>query len=224
MVTSGPSAAREDYLKTIFHLAGEKGRLAHTTGVAEHLGVSKPSVTAMLKHLAEEGLVDYSPRRGVRLTPTGREATMRVIRRHRLLETFMVQILGLDWSEVHEEAEVLEHHLSDLIVEAIDRALGHPTEDPHGHPIPTAKGDLRERELTPLGAVFEGKRGTVREVHTHEAERLQRWNELGLVPGADFVMRKRQEMEDVMHIDVGDRVVVTGSEGVEGILVECVES
>ncbi len=224
VTTSGPSAAREDYLKTIFHLAGEKGHMARTAGVAEHLGVSKPSVSAMLKRLAEEGLVDYSPRRGVRLTPTGREATLRVIRRHRLLETFMVQILGLDWSEVHEEAEVLEHHLSDLIVEAIDRALGHPTEDPHGHPIPSAKGDLRERELTPLGAVFEGKRGTVREVHTHEAERLQRWNELGLVPGADFVMRKRQEMEDVMHIDVGDRVVVTGSEGVEGILVECVES
>ena len=218
------TTAQEDYLKAIFHLEGEEGRLAHTSDVAEHLGVSKPSVTTMVKRLAGEGLLEYSPRKGVRLTPTGREATLRVVRRHRLLETFMVQILGLDWSEVHEEAEILEHHLSDLLVEAIDRTLGYPTEDPHGTPIPSATGDLSERDLTPLGAVLEGERGTVREVHALEAERLQRWRELGLVPGAGFVMRKRQEMEDVMHIDIGDRVVVTGSEGVEGILVECVTS
>ena len=218
------TTAGEDYLRAIFRLQGKEGRLAHTTDVAESLGVSKPSVTAMLKRLAADGLLDYSPRKGVRLTPAGLEATLRVVRRHRLLETFMVQILGLDWSEVHQEANVLEHHLSDLMVEAIDRALGYPTEDPHGHPIPSAKGDLHERELTPLGAVPEGERGTVREVHALEAERLQRWSELGLVPGTGFVMRKRQEMEDVMHIDIGDRVIVTGSEGVEGILVECVAS
>ena len=219
MPNSGPSPAREDYLKAIYHL-GRGGRKVHTTELARALSVSKPSVTAMVKRLAGEGLVDYSPRRGVRLAQSGRDATMQVVRRHRLLETFLVEVLGLDWSEVHEEAEVLEHHLSDRMVDAIDRVLGHPREDPHGHPIPDAEGRLRQRDLTPLQDLGAGESGTVREVRTDTSERLQRWKELGLVPGADLCMRERQDLEDVMHIDIGDRTIVTGTEGVEGVFVE----
>ncbi|MHC4817920.1 MAG: metal-dependent transcriptional regulator, partial [Planctomycetota bacterium] len=192
----------------------------HTTELALHLGVSKPSVTAMVKRLAEAGWVDYSPRRGVRLTEEGRLATMQVVRRHRLLETFLVEVLGLDWSEVHAEAEVLEHHLSDRMVDAIDGVLGHPREDPHGHPIPDAAGRLRERALTPLGVLATGDRGTVREVRTDGAERLQRWKELGLVPGASIRMGERLELEDVMHLEIAGKAIVTGSEGVAGVFVE----
>jgi DtxR family Mn-dependent transcriptional regulator len=156
----------------------------------------------------------------VLLTEEGRKATMRVVRRHRLLETFLVRMLGLDWSEVHEEAEVLEHHLSDRMVNALDRALGHPTEDPHGHSIPDADGRLRERDLTPLEELAVGAKGTVREVNTDQPIRLQRWKTMGFVPGIPLAMLERHEFEDVMHIDVDGEVVVTGREGVTGILVE----
>jgi len=213
------SSASEDYLKAIFHL-GRDGGLVHTTDLARQLNVSKPSVTSMLKRLAGKGLVDYSPRRGVSLTEEGRLATMRVVRRHRLLETFLVDVLLLDWSEVHAEAEVLEHHLSPRMVDAIDRVLGHPSEDPHGHPIPDAQGRLRARELVPLVQLAAGERGTVREVRTAESARLQRWKELGLVPGAAVAMEAKQDLEDVMHVRVGDRELATGTEGVDGVFVE----
>lgn len=214
------SSANEDYLKAIFHLGREGDGRVHTTDVARHLGVSKPSVTSMLKRLAGKGLVDYSSRRGATLTEEGRLATMRVVRRHRLLETFLVEVLHLDWSEVHAEAEVLEHHLSARMVDAIDRLLGHPSEDPHGHPIPDAQGRLRTRELVPLGDLAAGERGTVREVRTAQSGRLQRWKELGLVPGAAVAMRSKQDLEDVMHVLVGDRELATGTEGVDGVFVE----
>jgi len=215
-----PTSAREDYLKAVFHLTRGGVERATTTGIARHLGVRKPSVTAMVKRLHEEGLVDYSPRQGVSLTEAGRVATMRVVRRHRLVELFLVEILGLDWSVVHEEAEILEHHLSDRLVAAIDRVLGHPTEDPHGHPIPADDASLERRELEELADVPAGARGTVRELRIEEAERLKRWKQLGLVPGARVSMIARQELEDVMHIDVDGRAIVTGTEGVEGVFVE----
>ncbi len=217
--TDSRSSSQQDYLKAVFHL-GRGGRRVLTTELARFLGVSKPSVTAMLKKLGEEGLVEYSPRQGVVLSAAGSVVAMRVVRRHRLVEAFLVRFLGLDWSEVHEEAEVLEHHLSDRMVEAIDRALGHPTEDPHGHPIPDENGSMRERPLQPLARMRSGEKGVVREVRTNEAERLHRFKELGLVPGSKIVMRARQELEDVMHLGIGERVVVTGSEGVEGVFVE----
>jgi len=211
--------AREDYLKAIFHLGRDGGRV-QTTQIARHLGVRNPSVTSMLKRLAADGLVDYAPGRGALLTDTGGQATMRVVRRHRLLETFLVEVLHLDWSEVHAEAEVLEHHLSPRMVEAIDRVLGSPAEDPHGHPIPDAEGRLRTRQLLPLAELAAGERGTVREVRTDAVERLQRWKELGLVPGAKVVVTRRQELEDVLHIETGAREFATGSEGVRGVFVE----
>lgn len=214
-----PTAAREDYLKAIYHL-GRGGHRVQTSELARVLGVSKPSVTSMVKRLAEQEFVEYSPRQGVVLSETGLAATMRVIRRHRLLEQFLVEVLHLDWSEVHEEAEVLEHHLSDRIVGAIDRLLGYPVEDPHGHPIPDADGNLDKRNLCPLLDMEPGERCTVRELRSDEKNRLQRWKELGLVPGAACRMGERRKLEDVMHIEVGENTIVTGSEGVDGVLVE----
>jgi DtxR family Mn-dependent transcriptional regulator len=221
--TSLQGTAREDYLKAIYHLEhpdqGERRRVT-TTELARHLGIRKPSVTSMVKRLADDGYVDYSPRRGVRLREDGRIVTMHILRRHRLLETFLVRVLGLDWSVVHDEAEVLEHHLSDRMVDAIDRVLGYPTEDPHGALIPDANAALRQRDLVPLSDLATGERGTVRELRDSEAARLRRWRELGLVPGAECRMAERHELEDVMRIEIGDETVVTGTEGVEGILVE----
>ena len=214
-----PTSAREDYLKAVFAL-GDGDRLVHTKELSESLKVSKPSVSAMLRRLADEGLVEYAPRKGVRLTEDGRLSTMQVVRRHRLLETFFVQVLGLDWSEVHQDAEILEHHLSERIVDAIDRVLEHPSEDPHGHPIPDADGALRQRDLSPLVELERGEQGRVREMRSEQTEHLRRWKELGLLPGVKFQMESKAEFEDVMHIRIGSRVIVTGSEGVEGVFVE----
>jgi DtxR family Mn-dependent transcriptional regulator len=172
--TVQPSAAREDYLKAIHHLSSP-GRLVPTAEIAAHLGVSKPSVSGMVKRLAEEGLVEHAPRQGVSLTPEGRRHSLLVVRRHRLLETFLVEVLGLDWSEVHQEAEVLEHHLSDRIVEAIDFRLGFPAEDPHGRPIPDADGNLAGRDLVALSELKRGETARVCEMRSERPERLQRW-------------------------------------------------
>ncbi|MHC4939624.1 MAG: metal-dependent transcriptional regulator [Planctomycetota bacterium] len=217
--TVQPSSAREDYLKAIYHLT-EGGERVSTSALAERLGVRDPSVTAMLKRLAASGLVDYEPRQGALLTEEGRISTMRVVRRHRLLETFLVEILDLDWSEVHEEAEVLEHHLSERIVDAMDHVLGHPFEDPHGHPIPDSDGTIRTRELVTLGGLPAGAIATVRELRSDEPERLVRWKELGLVPGARCKMLERRELEDVMRLDVNGEEFLSGSEGVDGVFVE----
>ncbi|MEM8883864.1 MAG: metal-dependent transcriptional regulator [Planctomycetota bacterium] len=214
-----PTSAREDYLKAIFHLTQE-GVPATTSALADRLGVRDPSASAMLKRLAQDGLVERPPRGGAQLTEAGRLATMRVVRRHRVLETFLVEILNLDWADVHDEAEVLEHHLSDRILDAMDHVLGHPVEDPHGHPIPESDGSLRTRALTPLEAMPVDAIGTVRELRGEEPERLRRWKTLGLVPGARCAMLARQELEDVMRLRVSGEEFVSGTEGLTGVYVE----
>jgi len=216
---SPPSSAREDYLKAIFHL-GLEGTRVTTSALADRLGVRDPSVSAMLKRLAAHGLVNYVPRSGAALTDTGRVACMRVVRRHRLLETFLVEILGLDWSEVHDEAEVLEHHLSDRFVDAMDHVLAHPGEDPHGHPIPDAAGEMPARALEPLENLPIGATATVRELRSDEPERLVRWKELRVVPGARAEMLERLELEDVMRLRVNGAEVLSGTEGLVGVFVE----
>ena len=140
------SRSKQDYLKAIYVLAPQGGGIS-TSSLAARLGVSAPSVTKMLGRLAGERLVRHTPRAGARLTPDGRRAAIEMVRRHRILETFLVRILGLDWSEVHEDAEVLEHHISDRVLEAIDRLVGHPAEDPHGHLIPDRHGRIVPRAL-----------------------------------------------------------------------------
>ena len=135
--------SKQDYLKALFHLAPE-GEAVTTSKLAGHLGVSAPSVTNMVTRLAAEGLVRHVPREGTRLTGPGRRSALAMVRRHRILETFLVRVLGLDWSEVHEDAEVLEHHVSDRVLEAIDRLMERPGEDPHGRPIPTVGRDGKE--------------------------------------------------------------------------------
>jgi DtxR family Mn-dependent transcriptional regulator len=211
-----PTSSEENYLKAIFLLPGAVG----TTALAQRLKVRKPSVTSMVKRLAESGLVEHSPRRGVRLTDPGRRAALQVLRRHRLLKALLVESLGLDPSEISEEAEILEHHLSDRLVEAMDWALGHPLEDPHGHQIPDSEGRLKERSLVPLESLEEGTRATVRELHSDASPRLSRWFELGLVPGATVVVDARREMDDVLAIRVADRTEVVGRGGLSGIFVE----
>jgi DtxR family Mn-dependent transcriptional regulator len=143
-----------------------------------------------------------------------------MVRRHRILETFLVRVLGLDWSEVHEDAEVLEHHVSERVLDAIDRLVGHPEEDPHGHLIPDRRGRMRHRALRPLSALAAGSRATVREIGDDDARRLARWKAAGLVPGAAVRVRAVDALDDVHEVEVGGRTLVSGRRGLEGVLVE----
>jgi DtxR family Mn-dependent transcriptional regulator len=213
------SRSKEDYLKALYTL-GLEGDQVGTSSLAARLSVSPPSVTDMLGRLAREGLVTHKPRGGSHLTPKGTREAMSTIRRHRILETFLVRVLGLDWSDVHEDAEVLEHHISDRVLEAIDRLIGHPAEDPHGHPIPDRHGRIRRRALAPLASMASGARAVVREIRDADRRRLTRWKQAGLVPGAAVRVVEVRAPDEVMVLEVEGRRLVTGSRALEGVMVQ----
>ena len=213
------SRSRGDYLKALYALAPEGGAVT-TSRLAAQLSVSAPSVTNMLGRLAGEGLVIHVPRAGATLTAKGRRRALALVRRHRILETFLVRVLGLDWAEVHEDAEILEHHVSERVLDAIDRLVGHPAEDPHGHAIPDRAGRMPRRALEPLASLPSGSRATVREILDHDGSRMARWKAAGLVPGARIRIRSSRQAEGVIEIEVAGRSFVTGSAGLEGVLVE----
>ncbi len=216
---TGLSRSKQDYLKALFTL-GPEGETATTSELARVLGVSSPSVTNMLARLASERLVTHTPRVGAQLSAEGRRQAIGLVRRHRILECFLVEVLGLDSSEVHDDAEVLEHHVSDRVLDAMDRLLGHPTEDPHGHPIPDARGRLPRRALAPLSAAGAGASVVVRETRDRDRGRLSRWKQLGLVPGAKVRVLEVRPSEGVHELDVDGRRLVTGTEALEGVRVE----
>ena len=211
--------SEQDYLKALYALS-PGGEPAPTSQLARRLAVSAPSVTNMLGRLAADGLVRHAPRAGARLTREGEREALAILRRHRILETFLVRVLGLDWAEAHEEAEVLEHGVSERVLAAIDHLIEHPSEDPHGHPIPDREGRLARRSLVPLASLPVGAGAVVREIRDRDRGRMSRWKETGLIPGARVRMRAVREVDDVFELEVSGRRVVTGSEGLDGVLVE----
>jgi DtxR family Mn-dependent transcriptional regulator len=214
-----PSQAAQDYLKAIHRLNGAEQTVS-PVDIAARLRVRAPSVTGMLKRLADAGWIVYEPGHGARLTPAGVAEARRVIRRHRLVELFLTRVLGLDWSEVDAEAEALEHAISPRLEQAIAAHLGEPLEDPHGHPIPTREGALARRDLQPLASFRAGQRALIREARDDSPERLRRWQALGLVPGASVLILRHQPLDDLYELQVGERVFPLGSEGLAGLLAE----
>ena len=186
------TAAMEDYLKTIYRLQ-QNGENVSTNALAGARGVRAASVTGMIKKLAALELVVYEPYQGVHLTDTGRRAALETVRHHRLLELFLTETLGFDWDEVHEEAERLEHHISEEVEARLFELLGHPTHDPHGDPIPTLSGDMPALELTPLDQLEPGERGVVARVRTQDAQSLRTLSEGGLTL---HLLLRRQEDRD----------------------------
>jgi DtxR family Mn-dependent transcriptional regulator len=173
----------ENYVKTIALIAGrdhETGDRVGTGELAAALNVSPGTVTGMLKTLSEASLATYTPYEGAKLTPTGRQLAMKVIRRHRLLELFLVQTLDMAWDEVHEEAEHMEHAASERLIDRIDTFLGHPKVDPHGDPIPRSDGSLAETEGTPLTDLPCGQRFRVVRVVDQDPAFLRYLTECGL--------------------------------------------
>jgi DtxR family Mn-dependent transcriptional regulator len=211
-----PTAAVQNYLKTIHALGGGE-RLVSPADIAERLHVRAPSVTGMLRRLAEAGWVEYETGVGARLTDSGRAEARRVIRRHRLVELFLTQVLGLDWSEVDVEAEALEHAISPRLEQAIAAYLGEPVEDPHGHPIPTREGVIVPRSLNELTEFPAGSRVIIREAQDDSPSRLRRWQEHGLMPGAVVQIVNYEPLDDLFEVEVGGRVIRLGSEGLIGL-------
>lgn len=195
------SRAVEDYLKAIFKLE-RVASPATTNDLAEALDRSAASVTNMVKSLAEQKLVVHEPYRGVRLTATGRKAALRIIRRHRVIETYLIERLGYTWDGVHDEAERLEHASSDDLVDRMARALGDPALDPHGAPIPGPDGSLVRRDLTPLAELASGREATVGQVADDDAEQLRVLGARGFLLGANLqVVGSRPDGGRVVRID-----------------------
>ncbi|MGD8322644.1 MAG: metal-dependent transcriptional regulator [Gemmatimonadota bacterium] len=179
----GLSRSVEDYLKAIYGIS-EQGAIATTSAIAEVLAVQPASVTGMIKRMAESGLLEHAPYRGVRLTDRGYREALKVLRRHRIIETYLCERLGYAWEDVHEEAERLEHAASDHLVEQMASALQFPSHDPHGAPIPTRGGEI---EVTDFCTLAEAEPGTVlriRAVRDHDPEVLRSMEAAGLMPGA----------------------------------------
>ncbi len=181
----------EDYIKTIYEL-GRDGTPAQTSAIAEVLGVAPPSVSGMIRRLSEVGLLEHVPYRGVQLTQEGRGAALNLLRRHRIVEAYLTSKLGYDWDSVHEEAERLEHAVSDELIERMAMALGNPRYDPHGAPIPTRDGLVEKTEHVELTDVAVGEVAELKMVSDKNPERLRFIASLGLKPGVTFEVTARQ--------------------------------
>ncbi|HUG40331.1 MAG TPA: metal-dependent transcriptional regulator [Longimicrobiales bacterium] len=206
-----PTPAVEDYLKAIYQLS-EGDAAVGTSAIADRLGVAPGSVTGMLKRLGRQGLVEHERYQGARLTESGRREAIRMIRRHRVLELFMVEILGYTWDQVHAEAERLEHAVSDGLVDRMARVLGDPESDPHGHPIPSSAGQIRVAELPTLAELGPGEHATLRRVSDEDPQALRYMARLNLVPGVHLEVLEHTPFKGPMRVRVGHREEMIGLE------------
>ena len=219
-----PAAANteavEDYAKAI-HALRERGAGPVTnSALAERLGVSPGSVTAMLKRMVELGLVEHEPYHGVLLTDAGEKVALEVIRHHRLLEAYLAEALGMPWDRVHDEAEVLEHYISEELEERIAAALGDPTFDPHGDPIPDRELTLEASEGTPLAMLEQGAHGVFARVSDSDPEMLRYLAERGIRPGAALEVVERQPFGGPLTVAIAGSRHAIGGKLAERMLVE----
>lgn len=213
------SEAVEDYLKAIYTLTRNQ-EPASTSSLATRLGVSAPAVSAMLKRLSEQGLVEYVPYHGTELTTSGRQEALRTIRRHRVLELFLVQKLGYDWDQVHDEAERLEHVASDHLIAEMTRILGEPEWDPHGAPIPGVGQTFEDPQHPALADLEIGRPALLRQVNDEDPALLRYLVELGLVPGVEVEILGRAPFGGPLRLRVGTNEQIIGQELSQSLRVE----
>ena len=209
-------------MKTIYLIAARDraGETSVATGeLAQALGVSPGTVTGMLKTLSEADLATYTPYEGARLTASGKRLALKVLRRHRLLELFLVETLRLSWAEVHEEAEHMEHAVSDRLIDRIDDYLGRPAVDPHGDPIPSADGSLTETEGRPLSDLVVGESFRLVRVVDQDPSFLRYLTECGLELGTPGELLENRPESGAIILKAKDRVVALGREAAGKILV-----
>lgn len=214
----------QDYLKRIYELT-ECGQLASTNDLARELNVKPASVTGMIQKLAAEkpALVEYQKHQGVTLTSAGKRAALEVIRHHRLLETWLVQTLGYSWDEVHEEAERLEHAISEDFERRIAAALGNPTRDPHGEPIPTEDLKMPADDTTPLSSLRPNQSATIQRVVSQDPNLLRHLDSLGLTPGIQVDVTAYSSFDNNLTIKVGRKSNVLGVNITTKIFVEIIQ-
>jgi DtxR family Mn-dependent transcriptional regulator len=220
-----PSLTVENYLKAILQLViATKSEWISTGQLAATVNVSPGSVTSMLKTLAESGLATYKPYEGVSLTKAGRNLALRMLRRHRLLELFLVRTLNLTWDQVHEEAENMEHAVSDVLIDRIDEFLGKPETDPHGDPIPSADGLMRGRghASVPLSACAVSAKVRIVRVLNQQPEFLRYLTESGLELGATATIAENSAEGGLVTARVGKKTVSLGHRAAEQLLVETI--
>ena len=215
------STSTQDYLKRIYELT-ECGEPASTNDLARELNIKPASVTGMIQKLATEkpALVEYQKHQGVTLTTSGKRAALEVIRHHRLLEAWLVQTLGYSWDEVHEEAERLEHAISEDFERRIAAALGHPTRDPHGELIPTEDLKMPADDSTPLSALRPNQSATIQRVISQDPDLLRHLDSLGLIPGIQIEVTEYSSFDNNLTVKVGKKQNVLGLNITTKIFVE----
>lgn len=216
----GPTQAVEDYSKAIYALESRSGEPVTTNALAARLGVTPASASAMVKRLAAAGYVEHAPYRGVRLTSRGRRVALEVLRHHRLLERYLVDALGMPWDKVHDEAEVLEHVLSEELEQRIADTLGDPARDPHGDPIPTPDGRVEEGATAPLDSLETGDTGRFVRVSDSEPEMLRYLASRGIAPGDRLEVVDKQPFGGPLRVRIGESVHVLGGSLVRVMRVE----
>ena len=204
------STAIEDYTKAIYALERRGSEAVTTNALADRLGVTPGSASGMVKRLGELGLAEHRPYHGVSLTEEGRRVALEVMRHHRLLELYLVESLGVPWDRVHEEAEVLEHVLSEELEELIAAKLGDPTHDPHGDPIPTRELTIEEAPTQSLQALSPGERGTFTRISDSDPEMLRFLAERGIAPGDALEVVDKHPFGGPLFVRFGDQVHVLG--------------
>ena len=198
--------AQQDYLKALYNLHGDL-QLVPTRDLAHKLGVSSPSVSEMVTRLTAQGLVEHDRNRGQQLTREGRKVALELVRHHRLLEMFLVQVLGYSWDEVHEEAERMEHVISERMEERIFELLGRPELDPHGHAIPSLKGKVRLVSERPLSECRVGEKLVVQGVSDDDPIRLRELERRGLLPGTRIEIVEESKFEGLIEVRIKGRRV-----------------
>ena len=209
----------ENYAKALYELQEREPEGVGTTAVAQRLGVTPASASGMLRRLADEGVVEYAPYRGARLTPEVERIALEVIRHHRLIELFLAEVLGMPWDRVHEEAEVLEHHISEELEELIAAKLGQPALDPHGDPIPDRDLAVRSDDSVPLTELEVGQEGVFTRVSDSDASMLRYLAERSIQPGAKLAVRGHEPFGGPVVVEIGGRTHPLGPELAESMRV-----
>jgi DtxR family Mn-dependent transcriptional regulator len=209
----------ENYLKSIYRLQEGGGKVS-TSSLSEWLGVSAPSVTEMIKKLAQEGILTYTPYKGVELTAEGRKRALKILRRHRLWELFLVEVLNYPWHEIHDEADRLEHFTSEKLERRLDEALGFPRKDPHGDVIPTTDGSIERIEYRSLSEVKSGETVTVVRVNDASSQVLQYASRLGIGLKRRIKVNEHVEFDGSLRVEIGRKEQFVSAKLAENIFVE----
>jgi DtxR family transcriptional regulator, Mn-dependent transcriptional regulator len=212
----------ENYLKAIYEIQRESGRVS-TNALSEKLSVAPASVTSMIKKLSEKKLLTHKRYQGVKLTQAGQKIALEVIRHHRLIELYLAEALGVPWDRVHEEAEKWEHVLSEDLEDRMDAALGYPTRDPHGSPIPSRDGTMIELDSIPLADMKPGQHGVVAEVSDHDPTLLRYIGEMGLYPSAKVKVVAVEPFSGPITLEVEEASRVLGAEAAQYVFITVVE-